>query len=198
MELEDNDAKGKKVRLTQNELRNLIDVYADDPKKRIALRLMGDCGLRSFEVLDVTPKDVVPMDVDGEWKLRVWEGKGENGGKYRETYLPSDLKAEVKAYSNAVGLANDDPIVDVTRRTLQRWVRNAAESVQEDTNDEGWEHVSTHDLRRTWGKQLIENDVTPTLVQQWGGWNDWATFKKHYLGDHGDSFAAEQASKMWG
>ena len=171
MQLEPNPSKGMKVRLNEHEIQKLVGVYEADPRKKIALRLMSDAGLRSFEVLHVAPKDVVPMDIeDGdEWKLRVWQGKGE---KFRETYLPRDLKSELKAYSNAIGLDDDEPVVDVTKRTLQRWVRNAAQEVQDDTGDEGFEHVTTHDLRRSWGHLLIENNVLPTLVQQWGGWQD--------------------------
>lgn len=197
MQLEPNPSKGMKVRLNSDELSKLVGVYEDDPRKKIALRLMSDAGLRSFEVLRVAPKDVVRMDVDSndEWKLRVWEGKGE---KFRETYLPQDLKTELKAYSNAVGISSNEPVIDVSKRTLQRWVRTAASDVQEDTDDEGYQYVSTHDLRRSWGHLLIENDVLPTLVQQWGGWDDWRTFRDHYLGEHGDALAVEQAHKMFG
>lgn len=90
---------------------------------------MAYVGLRSHEVLDGSKSNIQPMDVDGEFKLRVWQGKGE---KYREAYLPADLATEVRSYANAVGLDDEEPIVDVTRRTLQRWV-NAAQRTLEAT-----------------------------------------------------------------
>lgn len=100
----------------------------------------------------------------------------------------------MRSYANAVGLEDDEPIVDVTRRTLQRWVKSAAEDAGE---DKGWQYVTTHDLRRSWGHNAIESDVLPTLVQEWGGWDDWATFKEHYLGSHSDRVAAREARKMF-
>ncbi|WP_343218003.1 tyrosine-type recombinase/integrase [Haloplanus salinarum] len=48
--------------------------------------------------------------------------------------------------------------------------------------DDGWTYFGPHDLRRTWGTLLVEREVEPGLVMEWGGWEDWETFREHYLG----------------
>jgi hypothetical protein len=32
------------------------------------------------------------------------------------------------------------------------------------------------------GILLVEREVEPGLVMEWGGWEDWETFREHYLG----------------
>lgn len=50
-----------KVWLSQNEVEQLLET-ADDTQKWIAFALGARCGLRSHEVLDVAPEDIVDTD----------------------------------------------------------------------------------------------------------------------------------------
>ncbi len=50
-----------KVWLSQNEVEQLLEA-ADGTQQRIAFALGARCGLRSHEVLDVAPDDVVNTD----------------------------------------------------------------------------------------------------------------------------------------
>ena len=84
----------------------------------------------------------------------------------------------------------------MSRRTLQRWVTAARETLAEDTSDKGWTYLSAHDLRRPWGTRAIEAGVLPTVVMQAGGWDDFRTFQKHYMGVHGDKVVAREAAKV--
>ncbi|UPW01636.1 hypothetical protein M0R88_05920 [Halorussus gelatinilyticus] len=97
--------------------------------------------------------------------------------------------------ANARGLRQDEPLVDVTDRTVQRWVTNAAESIAEETGNDDWQYVSAHDLRRTWATStyysLHASDVAKSLVMRWGGWSDEDTFTNNYLGREPDDLAAE-------
>ncbi|MFC7173364.1 tyrosine-type recombinase/integrase [Haloplanus litoreus] len=43
-------------------------------------------------------------------------------------------------------------------------------------------YLGPHDLRRTWGTLLVEREVEPGLVMEWGGWEDWDTLREHYFG----------------
>jgi len=195
MRLEDNPDEGRKVWLTESEVDRLTNAV-DDTERRIAIRLMADSGLRTKEVLRARPADVRPMDGEQDgagYKLRVWEGKGD---KYRETWLPDDLAESIRIYADMAGLDDDDPLVDTTRQTIQRWVRSAREQLAESTGDEGWGYLTAHDLRRTWGTQAIEAGVLPTVVMQSGGWDDFKTFQKHYMGKHGDRVVAREAAKV--
>ena len=196
MRLEDNPSKGRKVWLSETEVDRLAG-EVEDTQRRIAFRLMVDCGLRTKEVLRARLADVRPMDGDDSegFKLRVWEGKGD---KYRETWIPDDLAESVRIYADMADLNPDDVFVDVTRQTLQRWVRATRDALRDETGDEGWSYLSAHDLRRTWGTRAIEAGVLPTVVMQAGGWDDFRTFQKHYMGVHGDRVVSREAAKVLG
>ncbi|EJN61574.1 site-specific integrase [Halogranum rubrum] len=146
----------------------------------IALRLMGDCGLRVAEVLDVTPNDINRRTDGRHYKLEVTSGKdttGEHhGGKQRETWLPVDLEARINRYvqndDNDVG--PNDPIVQRSKRTLQNWVSNAAAAAADATGDNDYRRVSSHDLRRCWAHHLlVEEGISPRIVMALGGWNSY-------------------------
>jgi hypothetical protein len=47
--------------------------------------------------------------------------------------------------------------------------------------DDGLSHLSAYDLRRT---LLVDDEVEPGLVMEWGGWEDWETFREAYLGTY--------------
>jgi len=58
---------GRRVRLTESERDRLIAVYEGEPGKEIALSLMGKCGCRSQEALDVRPHDAMRGDETNRW-----------------------------------------------------------------------------------------------------------------------------------
>lgn len=197
MRLEDNPDEGRKVWLSESEVDRLTN-YVEDPETRIALRLMVECGLRTKEVMRTRPADVRDIDGDSDgYKLRVWEGKGD---KYRETWIPEDLAESIRMFVSMSerDIDPEDALLGMSRRTLQRRIESAREELEAETGDEGWQFLSAHDLRRTWGTQAIEAGVIPTLVMQAGGWEDFKTFQKHYMGVHSDSVLAQEASKILG
>lgn len=164
-----------KVWLSQREVELLVDAAAST-SERIAFELGARCGLRSHEVLDVAPEHVV--DTDAGTMLRVFAGKGD---KYRETPCPRDLATTIRTVDDVRGAPSSHPLVEITStRTLRRWIRRAADRVDDD--DPGWQHLSFHDLRRTWATALASADVDALLVCDWGGWNDLETFLDHYRG----------------
>jgi len=162
-----------KVWLSDEELVTLLDA-ASDVRHEIAIGLMARSGLRSHEVLDVKPRDVV--DTGAGTMLRVWHGKGD---KYRETPLPNDLAGMIRMIEDTQG-PDADVIEITTTRGLRKWVRKAADAA--DDEDRGWRYLSAHDLRRSWATQLRSKDVDPMVVMDWGGWNDLDTFLDHYRG----------------
>ncbi|ADE02488.1 tyrosine-type recombinase/integrase [Haloferax volcanii] len=177
MKMQDYESKdGKKVWLSRSEVDTLLDV-ADGTEQRVAFALGARCGLRVAEVVEVTPDDVVDTEV-GKF-LRVWEGKG---SKYRETPIPTDLAATIAAVGDYRDESSDTPVVDRTTRTVRNWVTKAGDQLVEETEDVGWSFLGPHDLRRTWGTLLVGAEVEPGLVMEWGGWEDWETFREHYLG----------------
>ena len=56
--------------------------------------------------------------------------------------------------------------------------------------------MSAHDLRRSWATLLIQAEVEPLLVMEWGGWSDYAVFRDHYMSIHDPEFQAEERLKV--
>lgn len=163
----------------------------DDIERQIALMLAARCGLRTQEVVDVMPEDVV--DGHAGKMLRVWEGKG---NKYRETPIPERLVDKIDAYTQMREDGMDTAVIPRTTRTLRKWIEYARTHMHGETDDDGWPYLSMHDLRRSWGQQLVESDVEPGMIMLWGGWDDWSTFREHYLGQYSARKQQEERGKV--
>jgi len=198
MRLKDYDERdGKRVWLSESEIQRLIPdrintAGTDTPEERLrerraALLLAGRCGLRRQEIVDVTPEDLVTTDTGQT--VRVWEGKGD---KYREVPAPSDI-AQLALHLNR---DPDEPLVTVDPSTIYSWVARARERCYAETGEDGWEFVGPHDLRRSWGVRLLEAGVLPSVVMEWGGWEDWQTFRNHYLAEFSPEALRRERGKV--
>jgi len=189
MRLDDyNEKDGKRVWLSEREISLLLsNTDTDHPEMDAALLLAARCGLRRKEIVDVAPKDLVRTD-HGQ-VVRVWEGKGD---KYREVPAPDSL------LNIALGLNRDqsEPLVSVDDSTVYDWVQRARERTHADDRDEGWLFVGPHDLRRSWGVRLLEHGVLPSVVMEWGGWDDWQTFRAHYLAEFSPEALRRERGKV--
>jgi integrase len=168
------DQDGYRCWLSIKELEKLLSQY-DDTHKRIAISLGGYCGLRSKEVTKVTPEHL--HETDAGKMLRVWNSKG---SELRETPVPPHLATQIATIDDVRNESSDRPIVDVSTRTLRRWIAKGTNALLDE--DEMWKHVGFHDLRRTWTGQMYSNEVDAMLVCDWGGWDDLETFLEHYKG----------------
>ena len=151
---------------------------ADTFEREVAIRLMGDCGLRVQEVLDVEPRHISRMSDGRHFELEVVGGKDTTGeydeGKHRETWLPVDVEGVINRYIQQECIADDQPLVDRAKRTVQYWVEDAAEAAAEETGDQDYLRVSTHDLRRCWANHLlVEENISPRIVMALGGWSSY-------------------------
>jgi integrase len=147
-------------------------------QREIAIRLMGDCGLRVAETLDVAPQHITRTKDGRHHQLEVVSGKdttGEyQGGKYRETWLPRDFETTLARYQQQTGLDDTDSFIDVKKRQVQNWVTDAAAEADAETGDDDYRKVSTHDLRRCWANHLlVEENVSPRIVMALGGWSSY-------------------------
>lgn len=191
MRLDDYEEKdGKRVWLTVDELERFID-QSKDPRHRIAFLLGGKSGLRRSEIVSVTPND---FEHGPSGFLRIWSDYAKRD-KYREAPIPIELEHIVSTYTHDSDPS--DPVLDVSGTTVYRWVRRAAERMQAETGDVGWQFLDVHDLRRSWGGHLLWNcGLMPAVVKEFGGWEDWATFEKHYLGQITPEAAQRERSKI--
>lgn len=186
---------GYRVWLSGREVEQLIDKMRERGGTIHAIggRLGAHSGLRRDEASKARSVDV--QESHGEHILRVWEDAAKMD-EYRETPLPPDLAYQIQAVTEANGRDPDDPILDVTGKTLNRWVKRAAEELAAETGDEGWLELTFHDLRRTWGTRLLEAGVLPSVVMWHGGWKDWETFRKHYLGEFSPEALSRERKKV--
>lgn len=143
--------------------------------REIAIRLMGDCGLRVAEVLDVCPAHISRMSDGTHHSMEVIRGKDTTGehvdGKHRETWLPVELERTINRYVQHESIKRDEPLIDRSKRTVQYWVEHAADDAVEATGDEDYRRVTSHDLRRCWANHLlVEEGISPRIVMVLGGW----------------------------
>jgi len=192
MRLKDYDEKdGKRVWLSEQEIQMLLANGDNNVETEIALTLMARAGLRRQEVVDVTFNDLLETETGAT--CRIWDGKGE---KYREVPVPDDLLTRTETMLQMDDREPDDAIVTVAASTLYSWVQRAAERSHAETGDAGWLEVGPHDLRRSWGVRLLEAGVLPSVVMEWGGWEDWETFRNHYLAEFSPEALRRERGKL--
>jgi len=209
------DKDGLRVWLSAEEQSALTNVYergdvSDRTKRHLAFRL-GLNGLRSDEIVrtengdgakpGVRAASVRPLEASREpgasrhadppvWTLRVAHGK--TGA--RDVPISRSLAHSVLDYADGRGL-DDEELVDVSTRTVRRWVEDARERLADRAGPDSptaWEAVGSHDLRRTWATDcfyaltLAEVPAAETLTMAWGGWKQSSagreTFRLNYLG----------------
>jgi integrase len=180
MRLDDySERDGKRVWLAPDEIERLCGL-PEPLDRQIALSLAGKAGLRRKAIVTVTVGDV--MHADDGW-MRVRE-EASKTGEFRECPIPSALERMVWRHSDSADRGADDSILDASTSSIYRWVREAADELHSETGDDGWLEVGPHDLRRSWGAHLLwDCGVSPMSVMEFGGWNDWPTFKQHYMGE---------------
>ncbi len=184
---------GKRVWLSREEIEQIID-QAEDTEQEIAIKLAVRSGLRRNEIVEVTAGDLATSE-RGSYHLRVWEPVAKKG-HYREPPIPDDLATQIEALIDFQGLDDDDPIVDRNDKTVYRWVRRAADRLENETGDEGWQFLDVHDLRRSWATHILAEGVLPSVVMDWGGWTDWETFRRHYLGEFSPRVLERERQKV--
>lgn len=186
---------GRRIWLSRDEQRTLLNVVDDNPRHRIALQL-GLHGLRTDEILQVQPRHLRSLSngADGH-VLMIPDGKT---GK-RETPVSEDLVERVRYLKSADRDLNaDDPVIEVSKRSVRNWISSAREEIVDD-NDSA-EALGMHDLRRTWATDsyyslaLAGVPIAEQLVMSWGGWKQTTTgretFRENYLGPVPDHVTA--------
>jgi len=157
---------------------------AESFRDEIIIRLGGEVGLRSFEVPQIQRRHVQREVIEGEdyFFLRVPEGKDTTGGggKARDAYLPADVERLIHRYAEQHDLGRDDPLVDLTSRSVQRVVQRTAETAADETGNQDFAMVRSHDLRRYFAHTcLVEERMNPRVVMDIGGWDDYKSLEPY-------------------
>lgn len=170
-----------KVWMTDTELEDLrraASTHRDD----LIIQLGGYVGLRAFEIPQVKPKHVKRTDDGDHYRLRVPRGKDTaNGtGKPRDAYLLKETERDLHQYQNAEGIGRGEPFVDLTERGVRDVVKRTAERAANNTGDDDFRYVSSHDLRRRFAQRLlVDQQMNPRVVMAVGGWDSFQAIEPY-------------------
>lgn len=181
MRLEATKSDEYSVWMTDSELETLRR-SAISHRDDLILQLGGYVGLRAFEIGQICPKHVKRTEDGENYRLRVPHGKdtGGNGGKPRDAFLPSHVEGDIHRFQNSEGIAPDEPLVDLSVRGVRAVVKRTAERAAEETGDEDYQHVSSHDLRRRFAQRLlVDLSMNPRVVMQVGGWDSFQAIEPY-------------------
>jgi integrase len=181
---------GYQIWLDGGEIETLLNATSDSTH-RLAFELGVRCGLRSDEIVRVAPADVRRGDAGP--MLRVDSAKG---GGLRQTPLPDQLATRIETIADVRPEGDSEPVVDVSTRTLRRWIDRYGEELADSDGEPMWTELGMHDLRRTWATQLKGHDVDAMIVCDWGGWADLETFLDHYRGKFSPEAQRQQREKV--
>ena len=180
---------GYKIWLNEEEQAQLVQHLEEEPTKQLAIEIML-CGLRSDEVTRVSASHLRKIKHGEKEGYKLHIPKGKTGA--RETPIKADTAKRLRMLKNATGIKKEQPLIQVTPRTVQRWTTTAAAEMAKETGDEDWKHLTAHDLRRTWATQVyytISGSRAKEIVMSWGGWSDEETFRNSYLGRETDDIS---------
>lgn len=169
------------VWMTDDELERLRRAAASH-RDDLILQLGGYVGLRAFEIPQVRPKHVKRTTDGDHYRLRVPEGKDTtgSGGKPRDAYLPPDVERDVHRFTTAETIAPDEPLVDLSTRGVRAVVKRTAEHAAQETGDDDYRNVSSHDLRRRFAQRLlVDRQMNPRIVMQVGGWDSFQAIEPY-------------------
>jgi site-specific recombinase XerC len=152
-----------------------------DWMREVAVQLMGRCGLRASEV-PYPADEHLRWSEDGEVWLFEVRGKNTAGGepKRRDAWMPEDVADDVHKFSRERDLARGEAWVPRSKSTVRRWVDDAAEQIADETGNERWGSVSSHDLRRSFATHhLVERQVDVRTMMAVGGWSDYSAIEPY-------------------
>jgi integrase len=161
-----------------------VELLADEAReggweRRIAVLLMGRVGLRASGVPTAKPEGLKRNDEGDYWELAV-KGKNTKGGSKatRDAFVSDAVQRELSNYAKERDIAPSDPYIDASVDSIRRWVREAREELASESDR--WQHVSSHDLRRSWATyHLVEKDVSVRVMMEIGGWSDYQSIEPY-------------------
>ena len=176
-----------------NEVDQLIDEMREQSwEARIAGLIMGKLGTRASGVVTARPKNLTYNSKGEYWQLKIYAKNTKGGGKtVRDVYVPEQVKRELDNYQRERDLRPSDPYVDKSVDTVRRWVREAGDRLSQQGSDR-WDHVSSHDFRRSWATyHLVEQDRSPRVMMEIGGWDSMEAMEP-YMSKPSPSKIAEE------
>jgi len=166
----------ERVYLNPNDYQTLID-SSDSRRAEIAMRIMGEMGLRVSEV-GFSLEDIYESTHPevGIHFVTIYSkdtsGKTDDG-KRRDAWVPNDLLERIEEYYTVTQRPESLPVVGESERTISRDVKESAKIAARKTGNDDFEHVSCHDFRAYFAtNMMLREGVDPEVVMELGGWED--------------------------
>jgi integrase len=163
----------------------------------LALELGAECGFRVNETAKINRGDWRKTTAEGvDAMFLTIRGKDTTGetedGKYREPFLPPEVFETIAEKCVEDQIAPGDPLFSVSKRTVQKWIKNCAKAVAERTGNEDYRKISSHDLRAYFATdRLIRRGMKEEVVMEVGGWESRDTIEPYLHAKFDDVIARE-------
>lgn len=192
-----------RVYLNPHDFRELVDTarfHMDDGENsdyaELAIRLGGECGLRVSETVDVQVSHIRESshpDVNIPF-LRLHGTKATSGkfedGKYRDTIIPRATYDWLHEVADRHDREPDEPAIDRSKRSIQKYIKQAGEMTADRTGLDDFAEISSHDLRAYFATTLLVRlNINAQVVMEIGGWKNHQNLQP-YLAVTGDDVIA--------
>lgn len=135
--------------------------------------------------MNVSYEDVRRTSDGEDWLLEIGQAKdttGEyNGGKQRDVWLPRNVAIDMLEHIHDEDKDKSEPIITVSsKRTVQKWIEEVRNELAEETGNEQWQYVSSHDFRRSLASHMLhEESVQLLVVKEHFGWQSIDTVRSY-------------------
>lgn len=207
MDLEKHKDGTYRVWISKPEYENLKKEAIQD-RNQIIIRLAGECGLRSSDIVQLKPNLIEDpsINVNHKWII-IPKGKDTTGkgGKYRRVFLPKTLDTDIYRYIRKNNIAPNNWLFPspkkkgkhITTKTVQRTVKKIAKEMTEKTGNEDWKYLSPHDLRAHFANYTYhETDVKINAIMENGGWESQQAMKP-YINKPSEKTHSEEMRKAY-
>ena len=170
----------KKLWLDPSEIDILIECSSvvANPLARVAMELMGRCGLRVDEVATLNQDSLIKNPETGEYTLKVLDAKQ---GSRTLPYPPRLQYAKINFSGDPTATQKQQRKYRVGKRTIQNWVDLAADEMVVRTENSVYKDITPHALRRSAGTNFYQHyGVDLEHICLWMGMSE-QTFRRYYL-----------------
>lgn len=182
----------EKKELSRGQYRVYLDRYeyrtllrnAPNVKTALTIRLAGEVGLKVSEVMNVELRHAERSEIASDkYFLYVPTEEDEDDqyarGRPRHAFLPTAVHEFMQEYIEVNDISHHEKLIQVSKRTIQGYVKDAAKAAAEETGKDDFELVSSLDLRIFFARQATNHwRIHPRVLLEVGGWTDMQSLRE--------------------
>lgn len=188
-----------------------LETESGSLRNRLLVELGAKCGLRISESANVKVGDFFEEPIDGD--LYYWlsiEGKqtnqtkGDGEKKQRYAWVPESVWKDYRTLTNQENLSDDDYLLQSQKGgglhvdSARKIIKQIGERAYEQTTNERFLDVSSHDLRAYFANQLhVQKGVNVRVVMEVGGWESFEAIKPYLDRPTRKVTATEMSDANW-